>query len=88
MSQQADLWLNPGHCRSRKELSDMHQLFPAFGPLARALPIYNNTLRMTPGGGNDFWESGAVRPDIVLEDLCHIMSGSHDGKLQYFLSLD
>lgn len=88
LSQQADLWLNPGHCRSRKELSDMQQLFPAFGPLARALPIYNNTLRMTPGGGNDFWESGAVRPDIVLEDLCHIMSGSHDGKLQYFLSLD
>ena len=29
---------------------------------------------MTPEGGNDFYESGVVRPDLVLEDLIHIMS--------------
>lgn len=74
MSQRADVWLNPGHCRTREELSRIHQLFPSFGPVAKGLPVYNNTLRTTPGGGNDFWESGAVRPDLVLEDLVQIFS--------------
>ncbi len=31
---------------------------------------------MNSGGGNDFWESGAVRPDLVLEDLVRIFNGS------------
>ncbi|MBQ7811612.1 MAG: ABC transporter substrate-binding protein [Bacteroidales bacterium] len=72
LSQEADIWLNPGHCDTRAELSSIHQLFSSFGPLKNGLPIYNNTLRTTPEGGNDFWESGAVRPDLVLHDLLRI----------------
>ena len=74
LSNDADIWLNPGNCSTREELSSIHRLFASFGPLADGLPIYNNTLRMTPEGGNDFYESGVVRPDLVLEDLIHIMS--------------
>ena len=37
---------------------------------------------MTPEGGNDFWESGSVRPDLVLEDLTHIIADL-DGELKY-----
>ena len=88
LSQQADIWLNPGHCRSRDELSRIHQLFPKFGPLAKGLPIYNNTLRTTPEGGNDFWESGAVRPDLVLEDLRDIFSGAVTDSLNYHIKVD
>ena len=92
LSQEADLWLNPGFCRTREELGAVHQLFPSFGPLAKGLPVYNNTLRKTPEGGNDFWESGSVRPDLVLEDLLLIMSSlsdpaSQDGGLKYHLQL-
>ena len=87
LSQDADIWLNPGHCSTLGELSGIHHLFPKFGPLAKGLPIYNNTLRTTPEGGNDFWESGAVRPDLVLEDLVQVFS-SHPGVLTYFFGLE
>lgn len=89
LSQKADVWLNPGHCRTRAELSAVHQLFPSFTPLAKGLPIYNNTLRTTPEGGNDFWESGAMRPDLILADLIAIFSGeAEESSLNYFFSLD
>lgn len=88
LSAGADIWLNPGHCRSRRELASVHQLFPSFGPLAKGLPVYNNTLRVNSGGGNDFWESGAVRPDLVLEDLLDIFAGPSGKPLHYFLRLD
>jgi iron complex transport system substrate-binding protein len=74
LSQDADIWLNPGPYRTRRELENSHHAFPMFGPLKRGKPIYNNTLRTTPEGGNDFWESGSVRPDIVLEDMIKIFS--------------
>lgn len=74
LSQEADIWLNPGPFRTRKELGNAHHSFPMFGPLKNGKPIYNNTLRTTPEGGNDFWESGSVRPDLILEDLIRIFS--------------
>ena len=74
LSQEADIWLNPGAFRTRKELGNAHHAFPMFGPLKNGKPIYNNTLRTTPEGGNDFWESGSVRPDLILEDLIRIFS--------------
>lgn len=88
LSQEADFWIAPGHCRTIDELSGLHQLFPSFGPIAKGLPIYNNTLRTTPEGGNDFWESGAVRPDLILEDLIRIFDGTAcEGGLNYFQRL-
>lgn len=92
LSQDADIWLNPGHCRTREELAHVHQLFPSFGPLAKGLPVYNNTLRATPEGGNDFWESGAVRPDLVLEDMVVMLREERfldsADRLNYFFKLD
>ena len=82
LSQDADIWLNPGRCRTLDELVSFHHAFRYFGPVANGRPIYNNTLRMTPEGGNDFWESGSVRPDLVLEDLIHIIADL-DGELKY-----
>ena len=87
LSQQADLWLNPGYCRTRGQLAEIHQLFPSFGPLKSGLPIYNNTLRMTPEGGNDFYESGVVRPDLILEDLVRMFRGSSSDSLHYHFLL-
>lgn len=79
-SQQADLWLNPGSCRTREELAEAHHMFPRFGPVVKNLPIYNNIRCVTEGGGNDFWERGAVRPDLVLEDLISIMNHARGGE--------
>ena len=69
----ADLWLNPGSCKSREELIQVHHMFSRFGPLCDDLPIYNNIKCVNEAGGNDFWERGAIRPDLVLRDLIYIM---------------
>lgn len=33
---------------------------------------YNYHKRRTPKGGNDYWESGTIRADVILADLIHI----------------
>lgn len=78
LSRDADFWLNPGRASDLDDLISLHESFKEFGPLEKSLRegntyIYNNTRRQNAGGGNDFWESGAVRPDLVLEDLIRIL---------------
>ena len=95
MSLDADLWLNPGSCSSREELIRTHHMFLRFGPIADGLPIYNNIKCVNQAGGNDFWERGAIRPDLVLEDLIFIIDhaqgktneDSRGGNLHFFLAL-
>ena len=35
--------------------------------------VWNDNKRLNPRGGNDFWESGVVRPDRILRDLVKIL---------------
>ena len=90
LSLEADMWLCPGYCTSRSQLESIHHLFPHFGPISKGLPIYNNVLRVNSAGGNDFWESGSVRPDMILEDLKTIFSScrsSNTLEFNYFIEL-
>lgn len=67
---EADFWLNTGWCSSLKDMSLIHPVFKDFN-----FPeVWNNTLLTTPGGGNMFWETGPVRPDLILHDLVRIFS--------------
>jgi iron complex transport system substrate-binding protein len=68
---QADYWLHPNAYRTLHELETADPRF-ARAPAFTAKKIYNNTRRITPGGGSDFWESGVVHPDVVLKDLVRI----------------
>jgi iron complex transport system substrate-binding protein len=34
--------------------------------------VFNNDARSSLAGGNDYWESGTVRPDLVLADLIEV----------------
>ena len=36
--------------------------------------IWNDKKRLNANGGNDFWESGVVRPDLLLRDLVGIFN--------------
>ena len=83
LSDSADFWLNPGWCRTRKELDSCDPMFPKF----KISKVYNNILKQTAGGGNDFWESGAVRPDLILEDLAAIFAGK-DSLFNYYIKVD
>jgi len=35
--------------------------------------VWSATRAVTPGGGNDYWERGAARPDLILGDLLAIL---------------
>lgn len=68
---EADIWINPGVARS---LDDIVKADARFSHLSvvRSGRIYNNDVRMSGGGGNDYWESGTVRPDLILGDLIYL----------------
>lgn len=68
----SDVWLNPGQVSTKAELVVQNPKFAEIGPVQRNR-VYNSNKRSTPEGGSDFWESGAVRPDIVLKDLVKIL---------------
>ncbi|HVR29922.1 MAG TPA: ABC transporter substrate-binding protein [Thermoanaerobaculia bacterium] len=38
----------------------------------RAGRVFNNDLRTNASGGNDYWETGSLRPDLILADLIEI----------------
>ena len=71
LASQADVWINPGMARS---LADVRSMAPKIAdtPVFRSGNVFNNNLRSTAAGGNDYYESGIVRPDLVLRDLIKI----------------
>jgi len=74
---EADFWFHPNAYRSLDALIDSDTRFihiPAF----KGQRVYNNTLRSTPGGGSDFWETGVTEPHIILADIIKIL---HPGLL-------
>ena len=69
--QKADYWINVGTASTLDELKNMNPKF-ADAKSVRNKTVYNNNQRITATGGNDYWESAVVRPDVVLRDLIHI----------------
>lgn len=68
----ADIWINPGNARTKEDLLAADPRFSDFKSFKTGR-IFNNNKRMSPSGGNDFWESGVVHPEIILADLIRIM---------------
>ncbi len=71
LASQADIWLHTGTAASLEELK---RACPKFTDTRcfRSGQIYNNTARTNAAGGNDYWESAVVNPDLVLRDLMKI----------------
>ena len=72
LASRADFWLNLGQINS---LAELQMAAPRFAKVdaVKFARIYNNTKRTNPSRGSDFWESGAVRPDLILKDLVQIL---------------
>ncbi len=70
---EADVWLNV------TDFSNLRQIRKAMPKIADAPVLGNegrvfaNNKRATAGGGNDFFESAVVHPDVVLLDLVKIL---------------
>ena len=67
----ADYWINPGMYTQRRELGETDERITAFRPYRRG-EVYGHNRRVSDAGGDDYYESGAVRPDLVLADLIEI----------------
>jgi iron complex transport system substrate-binding protein len=67
----ADIWINPGAAGSIDEIRRFDERFKDL-PVLHYGEVYNNDRRVGPSGGNDYWESGTVRPDLVLADLIKV----------------
>ena len=60
--QKADYWITVGSVTTLDELKAVNPKF-ADAKAVREKTVYNNNLRLTSTGGNDYWESAVVRPD-------------------------
>ncbi|MFO0946468.1 MAG: ABC transporter substrate-binding protein [Planctomycetota bacterium] len=67
----ADFWLNTGTWRSVADAVAQDPRYLNFRPLAEGR-TYNHNARTNSFGGNDFFETGPARPDLVLADLIKI----------------
>ena len=71
LASEADMWLNVGVLNT---LDELRKACPKFVDTRcfKTGNVYNNNARVNPAGGNDYFESGVVHPDLVLRDLVKI----------------
>ncbi len=87
----ADVWINAGSFRT---LAEFRARLPKFAgvPCVRRGEIYNCDRRTNAAGGNDYWESGVVRPDVVLHDLIAVFHpealDAADREMHYYRKLE
>jgi len=81
----ADFWLQTGSASTKAEMLAQDERYVAFAPFKTGR-LYNNNKRTNSYGSNDYWESGAVRPDLVLADLIKILHPGllPNGSLYYY----
>ena len=86
----ADFWLNIGYVDSKQDILAKDARYASFKPFKEG-KLYNNNLKTNDIGSNDYWESGAVYPDVVLSDMISILhpelSSSSDHKRVYYKQL-
>ena len=67
----ADYWLIPGSAKTLEDIATQDVRFRQFKMFIHG-NIFNNMKTTCEGGGNEYWESGLVRPHLVLSDLIKI----------------
>jgi iron complex transport system substrate-binding protein len=79
-----DIWLNPGVANTRAQVFSGDNRLNYFDDFD-SIRIYNNNRRVGEHS-NDFFESGVVRPDLILNDLSRIFHAetTHPDSLVYY----
>jgi iron complex transport system substrate-binding protein len=88
-AQSADFWLNANFWFSLDEGLAEDERYSEFAAFQNQR-VYNNNLRVNETGGNDYGESGVLRPDQVLTDLISIFHPDllPDHELFYYRHLE
>lgn len=85
---EVDVWINMGLLSSRKDIIATDQRFKNFGVL-KSGRLFNNNNKMSENGGNDFWESGTVYPNLILRDLISVFyPGTINEDLVYYKEVE
>ncbi len=71
LASEADRWLNVGMANTLDELKAACPKFADTRCFQNG-QVYNNNARTNAAGGNDYWESAVVNPDLLLRDLVKI----------------
>ena len=81
---EADVWINMGNMSSKEEIVASDERLSSFRVLQEGR-VFNNINKLSPHGGNDFWESGTVNPHLVLQDLILVLHPELlDGEMTYY----
>jgi iron complex transport system substrate-binding protein len=70
-AREADIWIGVGSFAQLEELKAAESRYAMFRPFETG-QVYNFNGRIGTKGGNDFLETGYLRPDFVLKDLVRI----------------
>ena len=89
LSKEADCWLNVGWCTTLEQLLGVNPVFKdmvgniqgnALKEGYGSFPvIWNDNKRVNAKGGNDIWQSGVARPDLLLKDLVTVLHPDNQG---------
>lgn len=71
----AEFWLNAQATPKWKTTAEMVAADSRYANIAAVKKgnVWNPTLRVNDAGGNDYWQQGTVRPDLVLADQVAIV---------------
>jgi iron complex transport system substrate-binding protein len=84
----ADIWINPNFWFTLADGLAEDERYAEFAPFASG-QVYNNNARVTPMGGNDYYEGAVANPHLLLADLIAIFQPAllPDHELFYYQQL-
>jgi len=68
----ASYWINTGYADNVEEILALDSRYEKFNAF-RAGNVYHYNARVNEFGGNDYWQSGLIHPDLILADLVKIL---------------
>ncbi len=93
LGKEADVWINLNSVSKLDQVASLNSLYKNLDVFKKGL-LFNNIKRLTPNGGSDFWEGGAVEPVEILKDLIQILHPAvaqeefPDREMKYYIKLD
>ncbi len=85
----ADYWLNIGSVNTRNGITSVDPRLADL-PCFKKGNIFNNNKRVNSKGGNDYWESGCLKPHVILRDIASILHPElfPDKDLFYYIKIN
>lgn len=90
MAHDADFWITMrNEWRSLGDVVAADERYGNFGVFETG-NVFNANARLSASGGNDYWETGLIEPDVLLADIIKILHPDlvQDHQLKYYRKLD